>query len=86
MEPVNLNGKILLIPMNAIDPQVRAAIKQEDGMQSVNGADIFVYATGQIEEHNCCGGHGHHHDEENGEEHHCCGGHGHHHDEENGEE
>ena len=40
-----------------------ALLKQEDGLQNIGGTDIFVYATGRLEEHphQCCGGEGHHH-------------------------
>ena len=75
MKALNLNGKIMIIPMAALDEKVRSAIKQEDGLQNIGGTDIFVYATGRLEEHprQCCGG-GHHHHHEDG--HQCCvGGH-----------
>ncbi len=73
MKALNLNGKIMIIPMAALDEKVRSAIKQEDGLQNIGGTDIFVYATGRLEEHphQCCGG-GHHHHHEDG--HQCCGG------------
>lgn len=73
MKALNLNGKIMIIPMAALDEKVRNAIKQEDGLQNIGGTDIFVYATGRLEEHphQCCGG-GHHHHHEDG--HQCCGG------------
>ena len=80
MKALNLNGKIMIIPMAALDEKVRSAIKQEDGLQNIGGTDIFVYATGRLEEHphQCCGG-GHHHHHEDG--HQCCeGGHHHHHE------
>ena len=82
MKALNLNGKIMIIPMAALDEKVRSAIKQEDGLQNIGGTDIFVYATGRLEEHprQCCGG-GHHHHHEDG--HQCCGG-GHHHHHEDG--
>ncbi len=72
MKALNLNGKIMIIPMAALDEKVRSAIKQEDGLQNIGGTDIFVYATGRLEEHphQCCGG-GHHHHHEDG--HQCCG-------------
>ncbi len=74
MKALNLNGKIMIIPMAALDEKVRSAIKQEDGLQNIGGTDIFVYATGRLEEHphQCCGGEGHHHHHEDG--HQCCGG------------
>ncbi len=74
MKALNLNGKIMIIPMAALDEKVRSAIKQEDGLQNIGGTDIFVYATGRLEEHphQCCGGGGHHHHHEDG--HQCCGG------------
>ena len=83
MKALNLNGKIMIIPMAALDEKVRSAIKQEDGLQNIGGTDIFVYATGRLEEHphQCCGGGGHHHHHEDG--HQCCGG-GHHHHHEDG--
>ena len=83
MKALNLNGKIMIIPMAALDEKVRSAIKQEDGLQNIGGTDIFVYATGRLEEHphQCCGG-GHHHHHEDG--HQCCGGGGHHHHHEDG--
>ena len=83
MKALNLNGKIMIIPMAALDEKVRSAIKQEDGLQNIGGTDIFVYATGRLEEHphQCCGG-GHHHHHEDG--HQCCGGEGHHHHHEDG--
>ena len=83
MKALNLNGKIMIIPMAALDEKVRNAIKQEDGLQNIGGTDIFVYATGRLEEHphQCCGG-GHHHHHEDG--HQCCGGEGHHHHHEDG--
>ena len=83
MNALNLNGKIMIIPMAALDEKVRNAIKQEDGLQNIGGTDIFVYATGRLEEHphQCCGG-GHHHHHEDG--HQCCGGGGHHHHHEDG--
>ena len=83
MKALNLNGKIMIIPMAALDEKVRNAIKQEDGLQNIGGTDIFVYATGRLEEHphQCCGG-GHHHHHEDG--HQCCGGGGHHHHHEDG--
>ena len=64
MKALNLNGKIMIIPMAALDEKVRSAIKQEDGLQNIGGTDIFVYATGRLEEHphQCCGG-GHNTDE-----------------------
>jgi len=73
MKALNLNGKIMIIPMAALDEKVRSAIKQEDGLQNIGGTDIFVYATGRLEEHphQCCGGGGHHHHHEDG--HQCCG-------------
>ena len=81
MKALNLNGKIMIIPMAALDEKVRSAIKQEDGLQNIGGTDIFVYATGRLEEHphQCCGG-GHHHHEDG---HQCCGG-GHHNHHEDG--
>ena len=84
MKALNLNGKIMIIPMAALDEKVRSAIKQEDGLQNIGGTDIFVYATGRLEEHphQCCGGGGHHHHHEDG--HQCCGGEGHHHHHEDG--
>ena len=85
MKALNLNGKIMIIPMAALDEKVRSAIKQEDGLQNIGGTDIFVYATGRLEEHphQCCGGGGHHHNHEDG--HQCCGrGGGHHHNHEDG--
>ena len=85
MKALNLNGKIMIIPMAALDEKVRSAIKQEDGLQNIGGTDIFVYATGRLEEHphQCCGGGGHHHNHEDG--HQCCGGgEGHHHNHEDG--
>ena len=84
MKALNLNGKIMIIPMAALDEKVRSAIKQEDGLQNIGGTDIFVYATGRLEEHphQCCGGEGHHHHHEDG--HQCCGGEGHHHHHEDG--
>ena len=85
MKALNLNGKIMIIPMAALDEKVRSAIKQEDGLQNIGGTDIFVYATGRLEEHphQCCGGGGHHHHHEDG--HQCCGGgEGHHHNHEDG--
>ena len=56
MKALNLNGKIMIIPMAALDEKVRNAIKQEDGLQNIGGTDIFVYATGRLEEHphQCC--------------------------------
>ena len=74
MKALNLNGKIMIIPMAALNEKVRSAIKQEDGLQNIGGTDIFVYATGRLEEHphQCCGGGGHHHHHEDG--HQCCGG------------
>ena len=97
MKALNLNGKIMIIPMAALDEKVRSAIKQEDGLQNIGGTDIFVYATGRLEEHprQCCGG-GHHHHHEDGHQccggghhhhedgHQCCGGEGHHHHHEDG--
>lgn len=80
----------MIIPMAALDEKVRSAIKQEDGLQNIGGTDIFVYATGRLEEHphRCCcggGGGGHHHHHEEGHE--CCGGGGgHHHHHEEGHE
>ena len=84
MKALNLNGKIMIIPMAALDEKVRSAIKQEDGLQNIGGTDIFVYATGRLEEHphQCCGGGGHHHHHEDG--HQCCGGGGGHHHHEDG--
>ncbi|MBO4960664.1 MAG: hypothetical protein J6C80_00320 [Flavobacteriales bacterium] len=100
MKTINLNGKMLLVPMSKIGEEFTTLIEQVDGMQNVLGADIFVYATGNMpERHCCCGGKGHHHEGEEGEhhccgghhhegeegEHHCCGGKGHHHESEEGE-
>ena len=83
MKTINLNGKMLLVPMSKIGEEFTTLIEQVDGMQNVLGADIFVYATGNMpERHCCCGGKGHHHEGEEGE-HHCCGGH--HHEGEEGE-
>ena len=83
MKTINLNGKMLLVPMSKIGEEFTTLIEQVDGMQNVLGADIFVYATGNMPEHHCCcGGKGHHHEGEEGE-HHCCGGH--HHEGEEGE-
>ncbi|MBQ8650531.1 MAG: hypothetical protein IJ483_04775, partial [Flavobacteriales bacterium] len=77
MKTINLNGKMLLVPMSKIGEEFTTLIEQVDGMQNVLGADIFVYATGNMpERHCCCGGKGHHHEGEEGE-HHCCGGHHH---------
>ena len=84
MKALNLNGKIMIIPMAALDEKVRSAIKQEDGLQNIGGTDIFVYATGRLEEHphQCCGGGGGHHHHHHEDGHQCCegGGHHHHHD------
>ena len=83
MKTINLNGKMLLVPMSKIGEEFTSLIEQVDGMQNVLGADIFVYATGNMpERHCCCGGKGHHDEGEEGE-HHCCGGH--HHEDEEGE-
>ena len=76
MKPLNLSGKILLIPMDQLPQNTREALRQEDGMQTLSGANVFVYATGHVVSGCCCGG-GHHHHEDG---HECCGG-GHHHHE-----
>ena len=79
MKPLNLSGKILLIPFDKLPENTRGAIDREDGMQEAFGTHLFVYATGRvIPHHGCCCGGGHHHHEEG---HECCGG-GHHHHEE----
>ena len=77
MKPLNLSGKILLIPMDQLPQDTRDTLRREDGMQTIAGANVFVYATGRVVSGCCCGG-GHHHHEEG---HECCGG-GHHHHEE----
>ena len=81
MKPLNLSGKILVIPMASLPQNTKDAIQQEDGMQAAFGTNIFVYATGRVFSGCCCG---HHHGEE-GQNHHeheegheCCGGHQHH--------
>ena len=91
MKPLNFNGKILLIPMAQLPRQTQDALRQEDGMQALGGANLFVYATGRVVSGCCCGHHhggGHHHEDGHeccGGEHHredgheCCGG-GHHHE------
>ena len=88
MKPLNLSGKILVIPMASLPQNTKDAIQQEDGMQAAFGTNIFVYATGRVFSGCCCGHHhgeeGHpHHDHEGGHE--CCGGH-HHHEHEEGHE
>ena len=77
MKPLNLSGKILLIPMDQLPQDTRDTLRREDGMQTIAGTNVFVYATGRVVSGCCCGG-GHHHHEEG---HECCGG-GHHHHEE----
>ena len=77
MKPLNLSGKILLIPMDQLPQDTRDTLRREDGMQTIAGTNVFVYATGRVVS-GCCGGGGHHHHEEG---HECCGG-GHHHHEE----
>ena len=78
MKPLNFNGKILLIPMAQLPRQTQDALRQEDGMQALGGANLFVYATGRVVSGCCCGHHhgGEHHHEDG---HECCGG-GHHHE------
>ena len=78
MKPLNFNGKILLIPMAQLPRQTQDALRQEDGMQALGGANLFVYATGRVVSGCCCGHHhgGEHHHEDR---HECCGG-GHHHE------
>ena len=81
MKPLNLSGKILVIPMASLPQNTKDAIQQEDGMQAAFGTNIFVYATGRVFSGCCCGHHhgeeGHHHHEHEGG-HECCGGHHHH--------
>ena len=81
MKPLNLSGKILVIPMASLPQNTKDAIQQEDGMQAAFGTNIFVYATGRVFSGCCCGHHhgeeGHHHHEHE-EGHECCGGHQHH--------
>ncbi len=88
MKPLNLSGKILVIPMASLPQNTKDAIQQEDGMQAAFGTNIFVYATGRVFSGCCCGHHhgeeGHHHHEHE-EGHECCGGH-HHHEHEEGHE
>ena len=76
MKPLNLSGKILLIPMDQLPQDTRDTLRREDGMQTIAGTNVFVYATGRVVSGCCCGG-GHHHHEDG---HECCGG-GHHHHE-----
>ena len=61
MKPLNLSGKILVIPMASLPQNTKDAIQQEDGMQVAFGTNIFVYATGRVFSGCCCG---HHHGEE----------------------
>ena len=82
MKPLNLSGKILLIPMDQLPQDTRDTLRREDGMQTIAGTNVFVYATGRVVSGCCCGG-GHHHHEEG---HECCGGGHHHHEEYNPDE
>ena len=68
MKPLNLSGKILLIPMDQLPQDTRDTLRREDGMQTIAGTNVFVYATGRVVSGCCCGGGHHHHEEYNPDE------------------